>query len=127
MIAEQNSELEIDDSELAYVNTDAESVISRYVSENRKSASKTIIVYEAERTASYRGVTNCNEQRDLTHVKQLSDTFAKSKEQETGLKLIEHGWRAWQSRITRGSEPWPSNARWCRSYITVRCFAIFES
>jgi len=118
----EENELEIFDSSLDNINNEADQIILNAI----KNSPSNVVIYEVERTAAYKGVRNCNDARDLRHVKQLALSFAKSKEQTTGLKLIEYGWRSWSSKRRSGKNPWPSNKRWCRSYITAQCYAVFE-
>ncbi len=83
------------------------------------------VVFEAERTAFYKGVRGCNAERDKSHVIAVAKTFANQKAEETGLTLVSHGWRGYKARRRNGSRPWPDNSRWCTSHITVQCYAIF--
>ena len=80
-----------------------------------KHLSQTTVVFEAERSAYYRGVTNCNANRDKQYVNRVSDSFAKKKEAELGLKLLSHGWRSYRARRRSGGGGWPSTGRWCTS------------
>jgi hypothetical protein len=116
-------ELFIEEVDFPHKNDQASTDISNSL--NGLTDSSTI-VYEAERTGYYRGVTNCNNERDRRHVEAIANTFAKRKEEEIGLTLVSHGWRSYRYRHRSGSRRWPHNGRWCTSTLTVQCYAIFK-
>lgn len=85
------------------------------------------ILVNLEQEFNYSGVDSCGEKRDSEASKDACDSVAESYAKANSMNLISVEVIDFSSRISKKKEPWPSNARSCKSNGTVRCKVILKA